>query len=146
MNWIEKLMNLHNVAQSATLKQLRQFGWMVGIVLIAIGFWQLYRQIHSTARIVLWALGGCLLVSGLFLPKVLSPIYKLWMSLAGILGWINTRILLGLIFYLLFTPIGLIMRVLQRDVLKRKIDPNVDTYWVDREKISNIKEHFKRQF
>ena len=139
-------MNLHNVAQSATPKQLRQFGWMVGVVLIAIGFWQLYRQIHPTARIVLWSLGGCLLVSGLFLPKVLSPIYKLWMGLAGILGWVNTRILLGLIFYLLFTPIGLIMRVLQRDVLQRKIDPNVDTYWVDREKISNIKEHSKRQF
>ena len=139
-------MNLHNVVQATTPKELRQFGWMVGIVLISIGFWQLYRQIHSTARIVLWSLGGCLLVSGLFFPKILSPIYKLWMSLAGILGWINTRILLGLIFYLLFTPIGLIMRVLQRDVLKCKIDPNIDTYWVDREKISNIKEHFKRQF
>ena len=139
-------MNLHESAQSATLKQLRQFGWMVGAVLIAIGFWQLYRQIHSTARMVLWSLGGCLLVSGLLLPKVLSPIYKLWMGLAGILGWINTRILLGLIFYLVFTPIGLIMRVLRRDVLKRKVDPSVDTYWVDREKNSNIKEHFKRQF
>ena len=76
-------MNLHESAQSATLKQLRQFGWMVGAVLIAIGFWQLYRQIYSTARIVLWSLGGCLLVSGLLLPKVLSPIYKLWMGLAG---------------------------------------------------------------
>ena len=66
MNWIEKLMNLHNVAQSATPKQLRQFGWMVGIVLIAIGFWQLYRQIHSTARIVLWSLLSATAAIGLF--------------------------------------------------------------------------------
>lgn len=139
-------MNLDKMVQSATPKQLRQFGWMVGVVLISIGFWQLYRQIHSTARVVLWSLGGCLLVSGLFLPKILSPIYKLWMGLAGILGWVNTRILLGLIFYLVFTPIGLIMRILRRDVLKRTVDPSVDTYWVDREKTSNIKEHFKRQF
>jgi len=139
-------MNLHNVVQATTPKELRQFGWMVGIVLISIGFWQLYRQIHSTARIVLWSLGGCLLVSGLFFPKILSPIYKLWMGLAGILGWVNTRILLGLIFYLVFSPLGLIMRALRRDVLKHKIDPGVGTYWVDRDKISNIKEHFKRQF
>ena len=139
-------MNWHQISSSATTKQIRQFGLLVGMVLIAIGSWQLYRQIYTTTRIILWVIGGFLFVSGLLWPKILKPFYILWMFLAHILSWINTRIILGLIFYLIFTPIGLIMRLIKRDPLQRKIDQEVDSYWMQREKPKNIKEHFERQF
>ena len=139
-------MNWHQISSSATTKQIRQFGLLVGMVLIAIGSWQLYRQIYPTTRIILWVIGGFLFVSGLLWPKILKPLYILWMFLAHILSWINTRIILGLIFYLIFTPIGLIMRLIKRDPLQRKIDQEVDSYWIQREEPQNIKEHFERQF
>ena len=139
-------MNWHQISSSATTKQIRQFGLLVGMVLIAIGSWQLYRQIYPTTRIILWVIGGFLFVSGLLWPKILKPFYILWMFLAHILSWINTRIILGLIFYLIFTPIGLIMRLIKRDPLQRKIDQEVDSYWIQREEPQNIKEHFERQF
>jgi len=139
-------MNWHQITASATTKQLRQFGLLVGIVLIVIGGWQFYRQIHPITRIILWAIGGGLFLIGLLAPKVLNPLYTLWMGLALILGWINTRILLGLIFYLVFTPIGLAMKVFKRDTLQRQIDKDANSYWVDREKPQNLKEHFNRQF
>ena len=139
-------MKWNQISTSATTQKLRQFGLLVGIVLSAIGSWQLYRQIYPTARVALWVVGGFLFTGGLLLPKVLKPLYILWMLLAHMLSWINTRIILGLIFYLIFTPMGLIMRLIQRDSLQRKIDQEIDSYWVYREKPKNIKEHFERQF
>ena len=128
-------MTFYAVTPAATQKQLRQFGWMVGTVLILVGGWQLYRQIHPTARIVLWSVGGFLVLNGLLTPKILAPGYKIWMRLATVLGWINTRILLGLIFYLIFTPVGLVMRLSGRDPLTQRIDRTADSYWVDRSPI-----------
>ena len=78
---------------------------MVGTALILVGGWQLYGQIHSIARIGLWSVGGFLVLSGLLMPKTLVPVYKIWMGLATVLGWINTWILLGLIFYLILHPL-----------------------------------------
>jgi len=135
LNSIDLKMTFYAVTPVATQKQLRQFGWMVGTVLILIGGWQLYRQIHPTARIVLWSVGGFLVLSGLLTPKILAPGYKIWMRLATVLGWINTRILLGLIFYLIFTPVGLVMRLSGRDPLTQRIDRAADSYWVDRSPI-----------
>ena len=131
------------VTQAATQKQLRQFGCMVGTALILVGGWQLYGQIHSIARIGLWSVGGFLVLSGLLMPKTLVPVYKIWMGLATVLGWINTRILLGLIFYLIFTPIGLVMRLSGRDSLTQRIDRAANSYWVDKSSIL-LEKHSQR--
>ena len=116
---------------------------MVGTALILVGGWQLYGQIHSIARIGLWSVGGFLVLSGLLMPKTLVPVYKIWMGLATVLGWINTRILLGLIFYLIFTPIGLVMRLSGRDSLTQRIDRAANSYWVDKSSIL-LEKHSQR--
>ena len=139
-------MKWNKISSSATIKQIRQFGFLVGIVMIAIGCWQFYRQIYPTTRVILWGIGGFLFASGLLLPKILKPFYILWMLLAHVLSWVNTRIILGLIFYLIFTPIALIMKLTKRDSLQRKIDKDASSYWVQRTMPKNIKEHFERQF
>jgi uncharacterized protein involved in cysteine biosynthesis len=84
--------------------------------------------------------------AGLVIPFALKPVYILWMKLAFVLGWINTRILLILIFYLVFTPVGLLMRVLGKDHLERKIEKNKASYWKKREKKVFIPADYKRQF
>ena len=83
---------------------------------------------------------------GLLWPQILKPLYVFWMLLANMLSWVNTRIILGVIFYLIFTPIALVMRIAQRDGLQKKINKNASSYWTQRTAPENIKEHFERQF
>ena len=79
---------------AATRKELRQFGLLVGAVFTVIGLWPL---VVRGEPLRLWAIGigGLLIVCGGILPQVLWPIHKGWMWVGHILGWINTRILLG---------------------------------------------------
>ena len=139
-------MKWNQISSSATIKQIRQFGLLVGIVLVAVGCWQLYRQTYPIVRIVLWSIGSFLFAGGLLWPQILKPFYVSWMLLAHMLSWVNTRIILGVIFYLIFTPIALVMRIVQRDGLQKKINKSASSYWTQRTAPKNIKEHFERQF
>ncbi len=58
----------------------------------------------------------------LIIPAALGPVYKIWMRFAEALGWVNTRIILSLIFFLIFFPFGIIMRMFN-DPMRRKFDP-----------------------
>ena len=127
-------------------KQLRQFGLMVGGVLVLIGLWKLYQGKHKMVRLILWSVGGLLIITGSIVPTLLTPVYWIWMKLAHLLGWVNTRLLLGIIFFVIITPMAIVMKVFGRDALNRKIDKNVNSYWIPRPPIASIKEHCERQF
>lgn len=119
---------------------------MVGPIFIAFGLWRLYKGDFETGRLVLWTVGGALTALGLVLPTLLAPVYKGWMKLAHGLAYVNTRILITLIFYLVMTPIGLLMRVIKGDILGEKLDKKAATYWNPMQRSGSIKEHFERQF
>ena len=76
---------------------------------------------------------GALIPLGLILPRVLAPLYKGWMAVGHVLGWINTRIILGILYYGLVVPMGLVMKMLGRDPMRRAWIPGMDTYRVVRE-------------
>jgi hypothetical protein len=78
-----------------------------------------------------WVFGMSLvfLVTGLFAWKVLAPFYKAWMKLAHVLAWINTRLLLGIFFYLIVTLTGLLLRMIGKDILDQNIDRSAKSYW-----------------
>ena len=127
-------------------KQLRQFGLMVGCILVLIGLWKLYQGKHETMRIILWSVGGSLIITGAIVSTVLTPVYWLWMKLAHLLGWVNTRLLLGIIFFVIITPMAIVMKILGRDALNRKTNKDTDSYWIPRPPIESVKEHCERQF
>ncbi len=127
-------------------KELRKFGLLVGGILALIGLLFLWRGRHEIARIVLWSIGGFLIVFGAIAPIVLKPIYVAWMKFAFVLGWVNSRILLSIIFFVFFTPMALIQRVFGRDALHQRMDKGTDSYWIKRSPIASIKEHCERQF
>lgn len=112
---------------SIDTKQLRSFGLLVGGVFAVIGLWPALLRGHEFR---LWALilAGLLLLPGLVMPRRLRPIYQIWMAIGHVLGWINTRIILGVIFYGLFTPVGLAMRLWSKDPMRRTFEPAADTY------------------
>ena len=124
-------------------KELRTFGLMVGGVFLILGVWPaLWRGEEPR----LWALipGIVLVVLGLSLPRSLKRAHKVWMVVGHVLGWINTRIILGIVFYGLITPMGLVMRLFGWDSMRRTLLPQANTYRIVRQPRPHS--HMRRQF
>lgn len=85
-------------------------------------------------------------LSGISLPVLLKPVYIVWMKLASILGWVNTRLILFVLFYLLITPIAIILRLCRNDLLERKVEKERASYWKRKENNEFLKENYDRQF
>lgn len=128
---------------SAGKKELQSFGLLVGAVFTVIGMWPLLLRGEALR---LWAigLGGALIVLGGMSPRVLAPVYHVWMRVGQALGWINTRILLGLVFYGLVTPMGILFRLMGKDVMRQGFVHDSPTYRVLRE--PRPQGHMKYQF
>lgn len=111
--------------------RLRSFGLIVGGIGAGIGVWPVLWRGQPR----LWALllGGMLIALGVAAPRRLTPVYRLWMLLGAALGWLNTRLILGVLFYGLFTPMGLLMRLRGYDPMRRRLTPEADTYRVVRQ-------------
>ena len=122
-------------------RALRRFALVVGALLGLIGI-LVWPGVLSAA---LLTATGMLLV-GLAVPRMLKMPYKAWMTLAMVLGHIMTRVVLGVVFFLVVTPLGLIMRLFGRDPMNRKLDPEASTYWLRREKEDNPKERLEKLY
>ena len=107
---------------SASKKQLREFGFLIGFGFPIFIGWLLPLITGHHFRIwTLWV-GLPSFLLGIFKPYVLFYPYKCWMALGYILGWINSRIILGLVFIIILQPIALIMKFFGYDPLKKKKD------------------------
>ena len=112
-----------------TKKTLRQFGLMVGGIFLFIGLWPfVWRQ--EAVRIWVVVPGALLAVAGLMMPGLLKQVYQGWMWVGHVMGWVNTRIILGILFYGVVTPMGLVMKLTGRDPMRRTFEPDAKTYRV----------------
>ena len=137
---IEEIKNIKSSKQD-----LRKFGFTVGIVLVLLGgvFWWRGREFY----VYVLAAGGLLLFFGWAWPIVLKPIQKVWMTLAVVLGWFMTRVILSLLFYLVFVPIGRIARLFGNDFLDLKLNSSADSYWIGKDtQQEKSKEAYEKQF
>ena len=117
---------------------------VVAATLAAIAALNLYRHRTSTAEI----LGG--LALALFLVAVVSPAWaqrfnRGWMGLAGVLGYVNTRILLSLAYYVIMTPFGMLLRLMGHDPLCRR-GARKESYWIPRQTPRQPKDGFEHSF
>ena len=125
-------------------KDLRQFGLTVGGVLLIIGAVLYYFEKSSALYFII--IGGVLFLFAIIYPKVLKPLNKVWMGLAIVLGFIMSRIILTVLFYLVLTPISLLAKIFGKKFMNLKYDESAETYWEKR----TIKEKnhldYERQF
>ena len=127
---------------SIAKKQLREFGFLIGFGFpILIGWIIPAVGGHAFRGWTLW-IAIPFLIIGILKPRLLFYPYKGWMALGLALGWINSRIILGLVFFLVLQPIALIMKFVGHDPLKTK-KSNESSY---RENKSNHKIDFTRVF
>ena len=136
--------NLDWIRNTMDKKTLRRFGMTMGIAFLVISLLILAKSKH-----ILWQtsiISALFFILGLIFPGSLKLVYVLWMRLAFILGWVNTRIILFVLFYLIFTPIGLVIKLTGKDLLERKIDKSRDSYWIKKEKKEFSALDYERQF
>lgn len=125
-------------------RELRKFGWLVGGVLAALGIFMWVRD--KTYFPYLLGPGIVLVVSGFLFPKALKYVYIAWMSVAIVLGFVVSTVILAIFFLLVVTPIGLIARLCRKDFLSLKIQREAPTYWIRREQVVKAATEYERQF
>lgn len=111
-------------------KTLRDFGLITGSILVGL-FGLLFPWIfeHNFPKWP-WIIAGILWAWALLLPATLNPVYRGWMAIGHVLGWINTRIILGIMFYIIFLPVGLLLKIFGKDPMARKIIKSQKSYRV----------------
>jgi len=124
--------------------QARKSALLVGGVLLAIAAWNVY-QARPTVYWIAGGLGALLVLIGAASVSASRAFHSGWMRFAAVLGWINSRILLSVVFYGLLTPTGLVRRLLGRDPLDRR-GQSQPSYWIPRTKTRQSKDQFERQF
>ena len=130
--------------RNPTTKQLRDFGWMVGSVLIVLGLTLFWRHPERAAHGYLWFVGAILVVAGLTTPRVLTLPFQLWMAFAFVLGIVMTNLILTITFFVAFALVGLLMRVTGRDPLGlRWASGSQASYWKDRESLAVENRHLR---
>ena len=122
---------------------LRKFGITIGVILLIIAGFLFWKEKESFQILLIIGVTFCIL--GIVIPFILKPIYWVWMIFATILGWIMTRVILSLLFYMILTPIGLISRLFGKQFLELKWNKTDSTYWNYRSKKLN-RESYEKQF
>ena len=119
----------------------KSFGLVFFVIFIIIALWPLLKE----GDIRIWSIivSIIFLILGLLNSKILTPFNKLWMRLGALLGIIVSPIVMGVVYFGIITPIGLIMKLFGKDVLNLKLDKNKKTYWTLKKKIpSKMKDQF----
>lgn len=132
MPWIDDVRNDIRALDTSP-KKLRGFGLIVGAVFILLGSWFFWKGV-SPWRFVFGFIGTSLVTAGLIAPRALRTIYKGWMGFAFGVGWIVSRIILALLYYVVVTPVGLAARLLGKKFMDIDMRKKKDSYWIMRER------------
>ena len=106
----------------------KEFGLIVGGVMVLLSAWWVYRGRFQTASQVLLSLGSLLILAAFVWPRLLVWPNRAWMALAAVLSYISTRVILAFVFFFVVTPIGIVKRAMGWDPLRRRMQPG-DSYW-----------------
>ena len=133
---------IKNIKESKS--DLRKFGLTIGIALTLLGI--VLMLFHKPSDLYFLSTGVLLIILAFVFPQILKLLNKIWMTFALIMGWIMTRVILSILFYLGLTIISLLAKLFGNKFLELKMDKSKETYWVKREikKVTPI--DLERQF
>jgi len=123
---------------------LRKFGITMAVGLGVLGALFLWRG--KGEPMIFFGLAALFLILGLVLPVVLRPVQRAWMAFAIVLGWVMTRVILVVLFFVGITPVALIARVVGKRFLTLGFEPERASYWERREKPDRGNERYESQF
>jgi len=126
-------------------RQIREFGTGLAVILLAVSGVRALRG-HDPRIFGLGVAAGVALLLAWGAPRLMLPVFRAWMLLARGLLWVNTRLLLGIVFFLLVTPMGLLARLFRRDPMERRFDASAPTYWSRRPPLPKDPERYRHQY
>ncbi len=119
----------------------RSFGIIFFIVFLIIGLWPLRNS--GNPNLYIMGISGIFLVLGILNSKILSPFKQVWIKLGELLGTIIAPIVMALVYFIVLTPISLIIRISGKDLLELKFLKKSETYWIKRKKhLTSMKKQF----
>lgn len=123
-------MQWSDIDSAPSSRKLRQFASLCLLVFAGLALWQYFGRGHTSLAIALVSLAGTLGFVGLVRPQALKWIYVGWMMTAFPIGWVISRAILAIIFFVIITPIALAFRVCGRDVLQLRRRSEQASYWL----------------
>src|SRR5687768_15424031 len=126
-------------------KTLRQFAGLWLLFFLILSAWQGFLRDHWLAALIFAGLALTVGPIGLVWPRMVRHIFIVWMVLAFPIGWIVSHLMLGLLFYGVFTPVALLFKMIGRDALLRRPSRDRKTYWLPKSAPSTLRSYY-RQF
>ena len=122
----------------------RAFGFVFAVIFTIVSLWPLLNG----APVRLWAVGIAFVFAtvALLMPSLLQPLNRLWFRFGMLLHKIVNPLVMGLLFFITVTPIALVFRLIGKDPLNRKPDPNCESYWIERDPDELVSESMRNQF
>ena len=137
MNWIKDIKEEFKQLDVSNRK-LKQFAYLVGIILLAISLWFYFRHENRDWIYMTGIISIILILTGRIQAKILNGLYKIWMGIAIILGWFVSRILISIIFYMALTPISLLGRLFRKKWMDIDYSKKSDSYWIAKDEKKSI--------
>ncbi len=125
-------------------KDLRKFGLTLGAGFAVLGALALWRG--KGLYPYLFCVASGFVLTGLLAPGLLRPVRRVWMRVAEAMGWLMTRVILALVFYLGFTTLGVIGRLLGKRFLEMDMDPSATTYWRERIQLEMDDRSYEKEY
>ncbi|MBI5727673.1 MAG: hypothetical protein HY965_07465 [Ignavibacteriales bacterium] len=128
---------------NAGKKELQKFGWLIGFFVLLYCAYIFFKYGVLALQGALPITGAVILILATLSPVLLKYIYKIWMAIAFILGWLVSRILIIFIFSFLITPIGLLLRVIGKSPLDILFKDGKNSYWIAKKSRDN---HYEKLY
>lgn len=126
------------------VKEIRKFAVTMFIAFGVLGGLLLWRK--GEIGSIFCAISVIFLALGLSYPKAMYPVYRAWMTFSKILGFAATNVILALVYYLVFTPAGVLMRTFYKSPLNLKIERNLQTYWQHKSRTESSMNKYEKMF
>jgi hypothetical protein len=137
-------MSMLTIDRNPPQEQLRSFGVLLAIFVPVFGALIWWRTGRPVAATWIWAIGGVLTALYWIIPPLRRLVFVGWMIAVFPIGWTVSHLMMGLIYYGVITPIGLIMRASGRDPLFRSFDRSARTYWTPHTRTDDIRRYFRQ--
>ena len=128
----------------STDKDLRSFGFVIGTALLLIAGYLFWKK--EMSFIYFAVAGGLVVFVALLLPGILKPFQKVWMTIAVLMGFVMTKLILSVLFFVILTPLSLLSWIVGKKFLDLKMDVDAVSYWNKREEIIREGNYYEQQF
>lgn len=137
-------MGMIEVKTEFTRRELLWFGPLFALFVGLVGAMLIYRFNAHAVAYSIWSIAVPLIVVYYLIPAIRRPVYLGWMKATMPIGWVISVLMLAAIYWLVITPIGLLMRLVNYDPMNRRFERSAKTYWVRRQPTGDINRYFKQ--